>query len=288
MTVASLRTLLRGLATIDAPKTVIFVSEGFPVEDQRSAVLELGTLAGAARTSLYTLHLDNRLFDIADPRLPVAPMADRQMLVEGLETLASAARGAMFNITGNAATAFERIESELSGYYLLGIESGPDDKNGAAHPIRVEVGRRGAIVRSRRHSQGRSTPARRDPVAARGGGGGARHAAARGRAAAAGGGVLAARAGERQDSAAAPRRHRHRLHRAARPVALGYYITDLDGRMVDSQTADARLPPVMNGVPSPLQYVGGRQPAARRLHLQARRRRRRSRRHHRACDSMPG
>ena len=49
MTVASLRTLLRGLATIDAPKTVIFVSEGFPVEDQRSAVLELGTLAGLAQ-----------------------------------------------------------------------------------------------------------------------------------------------------------------------------------------------------------------------------------------------
>jgi len=69
-------------------------------------VLELGTLAGVARTSLYTLHLDNRLFDIADPRAPVAPTADRQLLVEGLETLAAAARGAMFNITGNAASAF--------------------------------------------------------------------------------------------------------------------------------------------------------------------------------------
>ena len=255
MTVASLRTLLRGLATIDAPKTVIFVSEGFPVEDHRSSVLELGALAGLARTSLYTLHLDNRLFDIADPRLPVAPLADRQILAEGLETLASAARGAMFNITGNAASAFERIESELSGYYLLGIESGPTDRNGAAHPVRVDVVRRGAVVRSRRILKDDGTAARaRSP----------REAVA----AALGTPLLVTALPLRVAafSLLGPESGKIQLllhadigtgYTAVRPVALGYYISDLDGRVVDSQAADTRLPPVMNGVPSPLQYVAG-------------------------------
>jgi VWFA-related protein len=255
MTIASLRTLLRGLTAIDAPKTIIFVSEGFPVEDQRSAVLELGTLAEAARASLYTLHLDNRLFDIAEPRLPVAPMADRQMLVEGLEVLAGAARGAMFNITGNAAAAFQQIESELSGYYLLGIESGPDDKNGSAHPLRVDVGRRGAVVRSRRILKGDAAGAPgRSPREAM--------------AAALATPLLVAALPLRAAafSLLGPETGKIQLllhadigtgYTAARPVALGYYITDLDGRLVDSQTSDVRLPPVMNGVPSPLQYVAG-------------------------------
>jgi hypothetical protein len=37
-------------------------------------------------------------------------------------------------------------------------------------------------------------------------------------------------------------------------VSFGYFITDRDGRVVESLAGDARLPPVMNGVPSALQY----------------------------------
>ena len=40
-------------------------------------------------------------------------------------------------------------------------------------------------------------------------------------------------------------------------VALSYYIADSEGRVVDSRSVDAPLPPVMKGVPSPLQYVTG-------------------------------
>ena len=56
-----------------------------------------------------------------------------------METLANAARGSLFNITVSADDAFERIESELSGYYMLGVESLPSDKDGKPHPIRVSV-----------------------------------------------------------------------------------------------------------------------------------------------------
>jgi tetratricopeptide (TPR) repeat protein len=42
---------------------------------------------------------------------------------------------------------------------------------------------------------------------------------------------------------------------AAKPVSIGYVITDKNGRIVDSLSEDARLPPTMIGVPSPLQFV---------------------------------
>jgi tetratricopeptide (TPR) repeat protein len=161
----------------------------------------------------------------------------------------------MFNITGNAAAAFERIESELSGYYLLGIETGPDDRNGTAHPIRVDVVRRGAVVRSRRILKGDAASAgRRSP----------REAVA----AALSTPLLIAALPLRVAafSLLGPESGKIQLllhadigtdYTTPRSVALGYYITDLEGRVIDSQNADVRLPPVMNGVPSPLQYVAG-------------------------------
>ena len=54
---------------------------------------------------------------------------------------------------------------------------------------------------------------------------------------------------------------------ASKVVSVGYVITDRDGRMVDSKSADMRLLPVMNGVPSPLQFTTGASLAAGRLHM---------------------
>jgi hypothetical protein len=45
--------------------------------------------------------------------------------------------------------AFDRVLSETSGHYLLGVESTADDRDGQPHPIRVKVKRGGAQVRSR-------------------------------------------------------------------------------------------------------------------------------------------
>ena len=55
--------------------------------------------------------------------------------------LVSATRGALFNVVVAADAAFARIESELSGYYPLGVEFDPIDKDGKPHPVRVEVNR---------------------------------------------------------------------------------------------------------------------------------------------------
>ena len=254
-TIQNLRDLFAGLSRIDAPKTLILISEGFVLSDV-AMIADLGTMAAQARTSIYALKLDNQLFDISDARAPVNPFADRQARSEGLETLAGAARGALFTVTGTGQTLFERIESELSGYYLLGVESDARDHEGRSRSIRIDVPRRGAVVRSRRQvlnaRSDRPTP--RSPRAA----------------------VVAALSSPLLSSALPLRVTSFALqgpetgkvqvlihadigtdYPLSKAVAIGYVITDKDGRQIDTKSEAARVSPPVNGIPSALQYTAG-------------------------------
>jgi VWFA-related protein len=257
-TIQTLRDLFAGLKQIDAPKTLILISEGFVMSDE-ALIIELGTMAAEARTSLYALKLDTPMFEASEARMPINPFADRQARSEGMELLAGAARGTLFTVAGTGQTLFERIESELSGYYLLGIESDAKDKDGKAHPIRIDVPRKGALVRSRR--QVLNTPA--DQVAAR-----AKRSPHSAVAAALGSPLLSSALPLRVASFAlqGPERDKVQLlihadvgtdYPASKVVSVGYVITDGSGRLMDNKAADMRLLPVMAGVPSPLQYTAG-------------------------------
>jgi len=254
-TIQGLSALFTGLRAIDAPKTLILITEGF-VSTQPQGIIELGAMAAAARTSLYALRLDNQFFDITSARAPVIAVGDRQAQSEGLEMLAGAARGALFNVTASGQVLFDRIASELSGYYLLGVESDGRDKDGKAHPIRVEVARKGAVVRSRRQlvNAASDRPAARTPRAAA-------VAALRSP-------LLTTALPVRVASFAlqGPEKDKVQLlihadvgtdYPASKVVSVGYVITDRDGKVVDNKSADMRLLPVLNGVPSPLQFTAG-------------------------------
>jgi VWFA-related protein len=254
-TIRGLRDLLIGLRAIDAPKTLILISEGF-VLSEPGLIIELGSMAAEARTSLYALRLDNQMFDITDSRAPVNPFADRQTRAEGLEMLAGAARGTLFTVATAEAPFFERIEAELSGYYLLGVESDPRDRDGKPHPIRIDVPRRGAVLRTRRQilnapaeARGPRTP-RQSVVAALSSP------------------LLSAALPLRVASFSlqGPERDKVQIvihvdvgsdYAASKPVAVGYLIVDRSGRVVDTHAEAIRLLPVMNGVPSPLQFTAG-------------------------------
>ena len=80
------------LEVVDAPKTLILISEGFVLDDP-SYVIEVGSLAAAARTGLYALKLEREMFDASEGRRPTDAMGDRMAVSAGLDTLASAARG---------------------------------------------------------------------------------------------------------------------------------------------------------------------------------------------------
>ena len=256
VTIRGLRDLLNGLKRIDAPKTLVLMSEGFVMDDRSPEVMELGALASASRTSIYALKLDDQAFDMSDMRAPTARGADRAARSAGLETLVGAARGGLFTVTGTGAGVFERIESELSGYYLIGVEAETRDREGKPRSLKVDVGRRGVTVRARRQifpgpGDERSPLMPRDAVMA---------------------GLtsplilselplrvatfslLGPEAGKVQilihaDVGAD--------YVGSKPVSLAYMITDATGRLVDSRATDARLAPLVRGVPSALEYTSG-------------------------------
>jgi VWFA-related protein len=254
-TMAALRSLLIALRGIEGAKTLIFVSEGFILTDP-GFVTELGTLAAAARTSLYVLRLDSSFFDASNSRMARDPFSDRRTQIEGLEMLAGAARGAIFDVIGKPEGLFERLEAELSGYYLVGVESDPKDRDAKAHPIRVDVARKGAMVRSRR--QLLNTPAERRANRNR-------HQAA---AAALSSPLISGALPLRVASFAlqGPERDRIQIlihadigndYSSSRVTTVAYVISDQNGKVIADTALDARLPPVINGVPSALQYKTG-------------------------------
>jgi VWFA-related protein len=255
-TIRGLRNLLLGLKALDAPKTLILISEGFVMDETTPEVIDLGALAASARTSVYALQLDDQLFGGAEARAPMASAADRRARSQGLETLAGASRGTLFTVVASASPIFDRIESELSGYYLLGLESDPRDRDGKPHPIRVDVPRRGATVRARRQILNISAVGAppRSP----------REAVTAGLSSPLLMSALPLRVAT--FSLQGPEQSKVQLlihadvgsdYSAPKRIALGYIITARDGQVVDSQAADARLAPAMSGVPSSLEYVAG-------------------------------
>ncbi len=254
-TINALRALFLGLRSIEGAKTLILVSEGFVMTDS-NMIIELGSLAAASRTSLYVMRLDNSLFEAANARITRDPFADRRVQFEGLDTLAGAARGTVFELTGRAEAIFDRIDSEISGYYLVGVESDPRDRDGKTHPLRVDVNKRGVQVRSRR--QMLNTPAdekigrsRRQAIAA------ALHSP-----------LIISSLPVRVASFAlqGPEREKVQVlihadigtdYAASKVTSVAYTIMDNTGQVVENKAFDARLLPVMVGVPSPLQYKTG-------------------------------
>ncbi len=145
-----LEEILDHLSEIDGPKSLIWISEGLLTE----TAVELGRLvsrSAAARTSVNVVMIDDfaQLDMTQDGPSPTASL-DREMKQAGLNALASFTGGTLLRVIQQAAPAFERIERELSGYYLLGVEPLAEDLDGEFHEIDVSVRRPGANVRSHR------------------------------------------------------------------------------------------------------------------------------------------
>jgi len=148
--IAGMRAVLKSLGSIEGPKAVILISEGLVFESLGSETDDLASVAADARASLDVLLLDVPQFDASQSMRPTTPREDRDLQVAGLEMLAGAARGSIYRVNTTAEFAFDRIARALDGFYLLGVESRPEDRNGRRHRIGVKTPRRGVTIRSRR------------------------------------------------------------------------------------------------------------------------------------------
>lgn len=159
-----LRTLVTQMQGYPGRKTLLLVSGGMIASDSPGGRPDLGSMgmqvgqaAAAANTAIYTLFIDSTLHDrfAAETRRGDRTLnnRDRDTAVKArwLEQFAGAAGGALFDVqVGNAASALARIQTELSSYYLLGVEPAEEDRDGKTHEVAVKVTRQNVTIRGRR------------------------------------------------------------------------------------------------------------------------------------------
>jgi VWFA-related protein len=143
-----LRNILERLSYIDGPKSLILISEGLAIEDT-SELRSIVQIAGMARTSINVMLVDLQRGDVTIAEQPPTELQDRRIQVTGLEALATMSRGSLFHIAGTGEPIFERLASEISAMYILGVEQRPSDAKGDRHRIDVEVRRQNVTIRSR-------------------------------------------------------------------------------------------------------------------------------------------
>ena len=146
----ALESILDALRAIEGPKHLVWLSEGLVIDGPGAIIRPIERAAAAARTTIHVLLIDPPLVDVSVGALPPTPLEDRQQEEQGLRQLAAMTRGDLRRVGPNANAVFERLETQMSGYYLLGVESLPSDQAGDAHEIDVSVLRRGTRVRARR------------------------------------------------------------------------------------------------------------------------------------------
>lgn len=146
-----LEQLLESLALVDAPKALIMMSEGLVLDDPND-VDGIVRASSRARASVNVLMMDvQRGSDVGRGAvMPPTMTEDRDLQTNGLRELAAASRGSLYNVFGNGTPIFDRLASELSAYYLIGVEEEPGDRNDRTHRIDIEVRRQGVQLRSRR------------------------------------------------------------------------------------------------------------------------------------------
>lgn len=145
---ASLAGVLSSLQGIPGPKTVVLVSEGLGTESA-AEVRALAEAAADAQVTLFVLLLDSSGVDPAYEKTQLATPEERDMETRSLYDLAGLARGAVLPLVGSADAAFQRIAHELMGYYMVGFEPAPTDRDGKSHKVQVKVRRDGVTVRAR-------------------------------------------------------------------------------------------------------------------------------------------
>ena len=154
----ALEAILRALRDFEGPKALVWISGGFVIAREASFLREIEDLAAASRTTVYVIKVDEPQIDTTEASAPPTPLEDARMREAGLQAITAITRGDILRARYNPGPLFDRLEAELSGYYLLGVEARPTDRDEERRAIKVSVRRAGARVRARREV--RFTPER--------------------------------------------------------------------------------------------------------------------------------
>ena len=153
--------LLRVLAEMPGRKSVVLVTGGLLVSDRLDGRPDVGTAARAmgqaaarANATIYTIQIDSTSWFAGRAarrgRGETDQARDRALLGNWLEAFSHSAGGQRIEVpVGGGEFAFDRVLSETSAYYLLGVEPADADRDGKPRKLSVKVDGRGVTVRSR-------------------------------------------------------------------------------------------------------------------------------------------
>ena len=145
----TMQSLLDNLAPLRGSKHVIFMSGGLPFgQDLLPYFNDFARKAALAQVAFYAVHLDQPDSDTAD-RIKVTSALGGRNMTQGLGAMASMTGGGFFSAVGPAVGVFDRINTEINNFYVLGVESAPDDKVGTTRSLKVAVSRADVSVRAR-------------------------------------------------------------------------------------------------------------------------------------------
>jgi VWFA-related protein len=165
LTLEALAGTLNTLATTEAPKTIVFISQGLmpatrdapasgppgQCEIRPQHFEEVGTAAGAARAHVYVIQPSDLIADTASTALS-DPTSSRftgaDDMLQGLQNLAAVTGGELFKLTASADPVFRRVSRESAGYYIAEFEPLPAERNGRPHRVEVRVSRPDVSVRA--------------------------------------------------------------------------------------------------------------------------------------------
>ena len=149
-TLAGLTDLLKQLAPLHAPKHMVVLSGGLVFDtDLLLRYRSLAQQAAESHVALSIVHLDQDI-DAAD-RGHFSNVFGGRDYSTGLGTVASMTGGIVLHGRRQLARgpgAFDRVATNITDFYELGVESRPDDDDGKAHKIDVAVARPGSSVRA--------------------------------------------------------------------------------------------------------------------------------------------
>ncbi len=148
-TTSVLENLAARLAPLRGSKHVILISGGLQFgQDLLTRFQRFSKAAAEAQLTLYAVHLDQPDSNVADRRTVTSAFGGRDATA-GLGALTGMTGGQMFMGVGRGTGVFDRITTEINNFYVLGVESGPEDTSGSTRSLEVAVKRPGLTVRSR-------------------------------------------------------------------------------------------------------------------------------------------
>ena len=154
----NLANLVRGMTAVRAPRSIVLISGDLKFDRELTAQYkELQRAAAESRVVFYTVLLEQVGYEESrgenrpEIRRPPGLVESDPAKGDGLATIASMTGGMFFNAAGRAGGIFDRIQSEVSSFYQLAIESSPADADGKEHDVKVKVSRAGVAVRAPEH-----------------------------------------------------------------------------------------------------------------------------------------